>query len=138
MQIVEPAKADGAVINPLASWRTSFTASDSHKDREATIAGDDDADFVAHCRKRSVEPAHRVLDILSSLSGVSSDEGVNRTEETEDHPRLGETFSWFRYKQCTCGWSKFAEDLCEIRRGSRDRSERSTVFTEGKCQPSLV
>lgn len=95
MQIVEPAKADGSVINPLASWRTSFTASDSHKDREATITGDDDADFVAHCRKRSVEPAHRVLDILSSLSGVSSDEGVNRKEETEDHPRLGETFSWF-------------------------------------------
>lgn len=84
MQLLEPAKkADGAVINPLASWRTSFTASDSHNDREANVAGDD-AGFIAHCRKRSVEPAHRVLDILSSLSGVSSDEGVEREDQIED------------------------------------------------------
>lgn len=78
VQHVEPAKADGAVINPLASWRTTSTMSDSQKDREAPIAGGDGADFVDLRRKRNVEPAHQVLDILSSLSGVGSNGGAKR------------------------------------------------------------
>eukprot|EP00903_Cladosiphon_okamuranus_P022806 g20998.t1 len=73
-RLVEPPKEDGTVINPRASWRARFTASDSGKDRGASIAGDDGIDLLARRRKRNVEPAHRVLDILSSLTGFSSNE----------------------------------------------------------------
>lgn len=90
VKLVEPAKnADGEVINPLASWGTNFTTPDSsRKDQEAPVAGS--SGFIAPGRKRSVEPAHRVLDILSSLSGGSSDEGANglKTRMITDGPYI--------------------------------------------------
>lgn len=139
VQLLEPAKkADGAVINPLASWRTSFTASDSHNDREANVAGDD-AGFIANCRKRSVEPAHRVLDILSSLSGGSSDEGrcgERITKRGSDRRLLvGRNLFLFGSTAHACRRANLA-GTCLVRRRQAGHLERSMIFREGEKRHS--